>query len=51
MGDPEEEQDRLTELLNSSNSVLLGVTVTFETGSVDGEQNHSLVAIIFQRDI
>ncbi|KAF3839300.1 hypothetical protein F7725_018017 [Dissostichus mawsoni] len=29
--DPEEEQDRLTELLNSSSSVLLEVTVTLET--------------------
>ncbi|KAF3839301.1 hypothetical protein F7725_018018 [Dissostichus mawsoni] len=33
-GDPEEEQDRLTELLNSTSSVLLEVTVTLETGSV-----------------
>ncbi|KAI4811472.1 hypothetical protein KUCAC02_014377, partial [Chaenocephalus aceratus] len=32
-GDPEEEQDRLTEL-NSTSSVLLEVTVILETGSV-----------------
>ncbi|KAF3839304.1 hypothetical protein F7725_018021 [Dissostichus mawsoni] len=36
--DPEEEQDRLTELLNSTSPVLLEVTVTLETSAVAAVQ-------------
>lgn len=38
--DPEEEQNRLTELLNSIRSALSGETLTLETGSVGGKKSY-----------
>ena len=40
---PEAEQDRLTELLNSTKSELLGVTITLETGPVGGKQKGFII--------
>lgn len=46
MGDPEEAQDRVTELLNSTKSVLLLVINIFETDSVKEKQNGLIADII-----
>ena len=40
--DPEEEQNRMTELLNSTKSVLLTSTFTLETGTV-GEKHSGFI--------